>query len=307
MRFITCILLILLHPIANAVETIPADGENYIYGLGIDVDHSNAQKLALADITQKLSTRIQSSVGISQNKTGSITTTSTKQQTTAVSQEIELPNIQVLNKSKVNNQWRVLVRVERKLVQLSLKQQLESINDELMFIIKDFSESQGPACWHALSKNEHKKEKLTALIPAYIGSGMEEASTFEFAQQAQAYERLFKRCKYKNKYTINYPAQASNDFKRAFEQLIKSQGFKVTNQKKDTGSIQVKLSEKQSYAFKNHLNIINAEFTILDEFGDVIRFIKLKSKGSSFNNKKEANQKAVINLIKKIETQIINS
>ncbi|UUO22657.1 hypothetical protein FGD67_05270 [Colwellia sp. M166] len=307
MRYFIGILLILLQPLANALEAIPADDEQYIYGLGIDVDHSNAQKLALADITQKLSTRIQSSVGISQDKTGNTTTTSTKQHTMAVSQEIELPNIQVINNSKADNQWRVLVRVERKLVQLSLKQQLETINDELMFIIEDFSESQGPACWHTLSTNNHKKEKLTALIPAYLGSGMAEESTLAFSQQAQTYERLFKRCKYKNKYTITYPAQASADFKRAFEQLIKSQGFKVTNQKKDTGNIQIKLSEKQSYAFKNYLNIINAEFTVLDEFGDVISFIKLKSKGSSFNNKKEANKKAVINLIKKIETQMIKS
>ena len=118
-----------------------------------------------------------------------------------------------------------------------------------MFIIEDFSESQGPACWHTLSTNNHKKEKLTALIPAYLGSGMAEESTLAFSQQAQAYERLF----------------------------------------------------------KNYLNIINAEFTVLDEFGDVISFIKLKSKGSSFNNKKEANKKAVINLIKKIETQMIKS
>ena len=307
MRVIACILLLLLQPLALEVETIPADDENYIYGLGIDLDHSNAQKLALADITQKLSTRIQSSVGISQHKTGNSTTTSTKQQTLAVSQEIELPNIQVINNSKIDHKWRVLVRVERKLVQLSLKQQLESINDELMFIIEDFSESQGPACWHALSKNNHKKEKLAALIPAYIGSGMAEESAQEYIQQAQAFERLYKRCKYKNKYTITYPAQSSTDFKRAFEQLIKSQGFKVTNQKKDTGNIKVKLSEKQSYAFKNHLNIINAEFTISDEFGDEIKFIKLKSKGSSFNNKAEANKKAVINLINKIETHIIKS
>ena len=233
MRFVACILLLLLQPLVFAVETIPADDENYIYGLGIDLDHSNAQKLALADITQKLSTRIQSSVGISQHKTGNSTTTSTKQQTLAVSQEIELPNIQVINNSKIDHKWRVLVRVERKLVQLSLKQQLESINDELMFIIEDFSESQGPACWHALSKNNHKKEKLAALIPAYIGSGMAEESAQEYIQQAQAFERLFKRCKYKNKYTITYPAQSSTDFKRAFEQLIKSQGCKVTNQKND--------------------------------------------------------------------------
>jgi len=294
----------MIQQLAIAIEEIPADNETYIYGLGVDIEHRNAQKFALADITQKLSTRVQSSVGISQNKNGNITSTSSKQQTIAVSQEIELPNIQVIHNSKKNNQWRVLVRVERKLVQLSIKQQLEAINNELAFITKDFAESQGPSCWFALTENNYKKEQLTALIPAYIGSGMKEETTLAYAQQAQNYDRLFKRCKYKNSYTIVYPPQTSIDFKNAFEQLIKSQGFKVTNQKKNTGTIQVKLSEKQSYAFKNHLNIINAEFNILDEFGDAIKSIKLKSKGSSFNSKKEANKKAVANLIKKIAVQI---
>lgn len=307
MKVFAFVLLIATQSIAHAIEKIPADDETYIYGLGVDIDHTNAQKFALADITQKLSTRIQSSVGINQNKVGNSTSTSTKQQTLAVSQEIELPNVQVINNSKENNQWRVLVRVERKLVQLAIKQQLESINDELSFITEEYTESQGPSCWFALTENSDKKAQLTALIPAYIGSGVEEERTSVFKQQAQNYERLLKRCKYKNKYTINYPAQASANFKHAFEQSMKSNGFKVTTKKQNTGTIQVKLSEKQSYAYKNHLNIIKAEFTILDEFGDTKKRIKIKSKGSSFNSDKEANKKAVINLIKKIETQITKS
>ncbi|MFT6207482.1 MAG: hypothetical protein ACJA0T_001390, partial [Colwellia sp.] len=85
MNKIIVVLLLLIAPIVNAIEKIPADDETYIYGLGIDADHSNAQKFALADITQKLSTRVQSSVGISQSKSGNVTNTDTKQRTTAVS------------------------------------------------------------------------------------------------------------------------------------------------------------------------------------------------------------------------------
>jgi hypothetical protein len=302
---IIVVLLLLIAPIVNAIEKIPADDETYIYGLGIDAEHSNAQKFALADITQKLSTRVQSSVGISQSKSGNVTNTDTKQKTTAVSQEIELPNVHVLESVKKDNQWRVLIRVERKLVQLALKQQLEDLNDELSFLLEDFAESQGPSCWFTLTTNIHKKEKLSALIPAYIGSGMKEESTLSFKKQTTSFDRLLKRCKYKNKYTINYPKQAPINFKNLFEQLMKNQGYKVTNQKKNAGTIDIKFKEKQTYVYKNHLNIISAEVSVLDEFGDTKKHVKLKSKGSSFNNKKEASRKAVINLIKKIETLII--
>jgi hypothetical protein len=307
MNKIITVCLLIIAPFVNAIENIPADDETYIYGLGVDTNHSNAQKLALADITQKLSTRVQSSVGISQSKSGNVTNTDTKQRTTAVSQEIELPNVHVLESVKKDNQWRVLIRVERKLVQLALKQQLEDLNDELSFLLEDFVESQGPACWYALTTNNHKKEKLFALIPAYIGSGMKEESTVTFKKQATSFDRLLKRCKYKNKYTINYPKQTPIDFKNSFEQLMKKQGYKVTNQKKNAGTIDVKFTEKKTYAYKNHLNIISAEVSVLDEFGDTKKHVKFKSKGSSFNNKKEASRKAVVNLIKKIETLIIKS
>ena len=307
MNKIITILLLLITPIVSAVEKIPADNETYIYGLGIDGIHANAQKFALADITQKLSTRVQSSVGISQSKSGNVTNTDIKQKTTAISQEIELPNVQVLESVKKDNQWRVLIRVERKLVQLALKRQLEDLNDDISFLLEDFSESQGPSCWFALTKNRHKKEKLAALIPAYIGSGVEEEATSTFNTQAINFERLLKRCKYKNKYTITYPNESSIDFKNSFEQLLKNQGYKVTKQNKNTGTIDVKFKEKQTYVYKNHLNIINAEINILDEFGDTKQHLKFKSKGSSFNNKKDANQKAVVNLIKKIEKLITKS
>ncbi len=305
MKIITLILLLLIVPTAYGIEKIPADNDTYIYGLGVDTDHSNAQKFALADITQKLSTRIQSSVGISQSKSGNVTNTDTKQRTTAISQEIELPNVLVLESTKKENQWWVLVRVERKLVKLALKQQLDDLNDELSFLIEDFSESQGPSCWFTLTENNHKKEKLAALIPAYIGSGVKEEVTNPLKQQTINFDRLLKRCSYKNKYTVNYPPQAPADFKSAFEQLMKNQGYKITNQKKNTGTIEVKFTEKNTYAYKSHLNIINAELSILDELGDTKNNVKFKSKGSSFSNKKEASKKSITNLIKKIETLII--
>jgi len=301
------ILLLLLAPIANAIEKIPADNETYIYGLGIDINHGNAQNFALADITQKLSTRVQSSVGITQSKSGNVTNTDTKQKTTAVSQEIELPNVHVLKSVQKNNQWQVLVRVERKLVQSALKLQLEDLNDDLSFLIDEFSESQGPACWNALTTNIDKKEKLAALIPAYVGSGVKEELTIRFKQKTTSFDRLFKRCKYKNKYTFNYPEKVSIDFKSSFEQLMKNHGYKVTNKKQSTGTINLQFTEKHTFVFKQHMNIINAEVSILDEFGDTKKHVKFKSKGSSFSNKKEANQKAVVNLIKKLETLIIKS
>jgi len=300
-KIIRLIFMLLISPIVYGIENIPSDNEIYIYGLGIDVDHRNAQKLALADITQKLSTRIQSSVGINQRKSDNVTRTDTKQRITAVSQEIELPNVYVLESIKKDNQWRVLVRVERKLVQLALKQQIEDLNDEVSFLLEDFSSFQGASCWFSLTKNNYKKEKLAALIPAYIGSGIKKEVTNPFKQNIINFDRLLKHCKYKNKYTVNYPPQASTDFKKTFEQLMTNQGYKITSQKKNTGTIVIKFTEKQTYYFKNYLNIINAELTILDELGDTKKHVTFKSKGSSFSNKKDAHKKAIINLIKKME------
>jgi len=189
-------------------------------------------------------------------------------------------------------------------VQLALKQKLEDLNDEISFLIDDFSDSQGPSCWFSLTENSYKKEKLAAMIPAYIGSGVKEGIASPLKQQIINFDRLLKRCAYKNKYIVTYPHQTPIDFKNAFEQLMKKQDYKITNQEKNSGTIAIKFTEKNTYAYNNHLHIINAELSVFDEFGVMKNNVKFKGKGSSFSNQKEASRKAIINLIKKIETYI---
>lgn len=290
-----------MSPITYSIDNVPADDEIYIYGLGVDTDHNNAQKLALGNITQKLSTRVQSSIDINQRKIGNSSNIDIKQRTTAVSQDIELPNVYILESTKKKQKWWVLLRVERRLVQLALKQQIDDLNDELSFLIDDFSESQGPSCWFMLTKNVHKKERLAALIPAYIGSGIKKGVTESLKQQAVSFDRLLNRCKYNNKYTVIYPPRTPTDFKNAFEQLMKNQSYKIVNTKPNTGKITLKYIENKTYTFKNYLNIINAEITISDEFSNIQKHIKFKGKGSSFKSEKDANKKAITHLIKKIK------
>lgn len=301
MKIFTFFFSLLFLPLAVAIDNIPTDTEQYIYGLGIDIDHGKAQKLAQADITHKLSSRIQSSMAIDESKEDNKTVSNISQRTTATSHEIELPNIHVLSKEQKDGQWWILIRVERALIKQALQQKLNDISDELSFIIDDYSDSAGPACWFSLTENTAQKEQLHNLLPAYIGSGGDNASVLPYKKQISSFDRLYKKCRYQNKYQISYPNNTPVEFKRAFEQAMKHSGYKLTNKAKKLGKMELNLNNKYSFLYKNHINIINFQLTIFDENGDVINHKKLKSKGTSFNNKSSAIDKSNKSLIKKLK------
>ncbi|MCJ8320289.1 MAG: LPP20 family lipoprotein [Colwellia sp.] len=292
-------LIIITTADAQSGLEIPSDDEQYIYGVGTDIDYNNAQKFALADISQKLATRIQSTNEILQNKVGSHTDTFILQRTKSSSIEVDLPNVKVIKNVKVAGQWWIILKVERKLIQLSLEKQIIALSDVIRQITDKYRVNAGPACWYSLVENESKAIKLNDLIPVYLGSSINVNPTERYRILLKQYDLLLQKCVERNQYAIKFSTNASSKFQLAIIQTLRDKGFKLTEDVKPFGEIRINLEEKYTYTFNNHLNIINGEIAIYDELDHLKQRIKFKGKGSSFSSKKEANVKAVENSLNK--------
>jgi len=285
-------------------KNIPVDTAEHIYGLGVDSSYASAQKAALADIAQKLSSRVQSSTEIVQRKEGTKASTSAKSSTRSYSRDIELPNVEVIENKEKNGQWTIVVKAKREHVQKAIKHQLNFLNEELLFALDEFDKQYGPACFYALTEKKLAKGKLVDLIPAYVGSGINDGSEQQFYQTAKQFDSVINRCEKRNKYRLSFSIPVSKSLENEVKNFLKSQGYIVTKSPKNTGEIQINLKIKQSFAFKNHLTLMTAQVLVQDEFEEVRADSKFKVKGSSFESKEQSLARAHQNLIKKLKSII---
>jgi len=300
-----CLILLINAITVNAyAKELPTDTKEYVYGLGEDNSYERAQQAALANIAQKLSTRVKSNTEITHRKEGKKANTVAINNILSYSRDIELPNVEVIENKEKNGIWTVVVKANRKNIQIALKHQLNSLNEDLLFVLDEFRSSYGPACYYSLSEKASSRERLVDLIPAYVGSGINDDMEQEFYITIQLFDKTFAKCEKRNKYRLKFSKPVSTTFNNDVRKFLKSKGFVVTKSTKNTGEIHFNLQVKQSFAYNNHLSIIAAEVIVMDELEEIRYEEKFKVKGSSFNSKSDALTRAQSNLLKKIKSTI---
>lgn len=285
---------------AAAVE-LPPDSEKYIYGIGTDTSYDLAQKAAMADIVMKLATRVNVSTEINQTKYSNRTQVDAQSQVIAESRGIELPNVEVIDSDQKNNLWQVLVRVEREQVKRAIKHQLDTINSDLQFVLEEFENHYAPSCFYTLSNEENKRTLLNELIPAYIGIGSEEGAETQFNRTINTFDRTYKRCKKRNRYTLTFSRPVTSALKNSTKALLKKQGFDVVSKGENTGSVQLNIKAKSSMFKKTHFTILTAEILVFDERESLQFKDSFKVKGASFKSSSESVARAEQALLQRVK------
>lgn len=284
---------------------VPVDTEIYIYGLGSDNSYSGAQKAALADIAQKISSRVSTQTEIKQRKEGNRSETVTLSNTQSYSRDIELPNFEVIQNENQNGLWNILIRVERSDVQRAIFHQLESLGKELSDLLIKNKDSYGPKCLYFLSKSKAARDKLAELIPVYLGSGATDQAEKAYRIKIEKFDALLARCEQANKFQLVYLTKVSRKFEQDVIRLLNKEGFEITTLEQGTGTIFIDLAIKQSFVYKNHLTLLTLKMDVVDEFKSPLFEKKLKVRGSSFRSKEDAFAKAQTTLIKKMKSLIL--
>ena len=295
------VIFLLFFSMQSSAFEVPVDSNEFIYGVGTDVSYDLAQKSAMADIVAKLSTRINTEISIDQTKRDSVTKTTAKSTTRAVTSTIELPNVDVVKSEQKKGRWQVLVRVKRQLVQRAIYHQLTRLHEDVLFVLDDFDALYTPSCFYALSDELSNVEQLKNLIPAYLGSGVNDNSEQAFYQTIKQFSRTFKRCKQRNRYTLTFSQPVTAAFKNATKELLKNSGFEVVKTGNNTGTIQFNIKKKQTLVYKSHLTVLAAEILVFDENESLKFKSTFKVKGSSFDSQQDALTRAENKLFKKIK------
>ncbi len=278
----------------------PINDRVYLYGLGVNQSHSTAEKLAMANLIQQISSKVSSEDRTNQSLVNGVANDSYTSDTSVSTLALELPSVETIKSVEKNGEWNILIRVKRSLVQLTIKNQLENMSDDFLLLLEDHSESPGPACWVAMKENRKEKPKFQSLISAYIGSGVSNAKTTAYSQQIKAYTKLFTKCKKRNRYRLIVENDSTGEFRKALYENLRSSDIKLTNSSKSTGVIVAKLEVQTKKIYGQQIVFLSTKLNVKDEFSNFISDTALKAKGSSFSSKAEAEKKAIKNLIKKI-------
>ncbi|PHS18191.1 MAG: hypothetical protein COA86_08595 [Kangiella sp.] len=285
---------------SNLIVNKPLNDKVYLYGLGIHSTHASAEKQAMANLTQQLSSRVESEVLDQQTLTNGIENSRTEVNTKVSTLALELPNIETMKSIEINGEWNILIRVKRSLVQLAIKNQLEDKSDDFSIYLEDYSASPGPACWYALKGVNNEKSAFRSLIAAYVGSGVKVSRTQIYSEQIKGVEKLFKKCKKRNRYRLQVENDLTGQFRAALQESLSSSEIKLTNSSKNTGVIVAKLEKETKILFKQHVVFLSSKLIVKDEFGNFISDTDLKAKGVSFSSYRDAEKKAIKGIIKRI-------
>lgn len=302
-KFHIILMLVAIVQHASALE-VPVDTETYIYGLGTDNSYNGAQSAALSDIALKLSARVSTETEIKQRKEGNLSKVITLSKTKSFSRDVDVPSFEVIRNENKNGLWIILIRVERTHVQRAVFHQLESLGEEISSVLNQYQNQYGPKCYHSLSKKKKTRNKLSELIPAYIGSGAKDQAEKKHILKIKEFDNLLANCKQANKYRLVYSTKVDRKFNDGIVQFLNSEGFQVTASQKGTGAINVDLAIKQSFAYKNHLTVITLNLEVVDEHKSQIFKDKLKARGSSFRSKEDALKNAQKSLVTKMKSLI---
>jgi len=278
----------------------PLNDNIYMYGLGIHTSHSTAEKLAMANLTQEIFSKVDSETTSEENLNNGVQDSRLKVKVTVSTLAINLTGVRTLKSVQIEGEWNILVRANRSSVQLAINNQLENISDDFSLLLDDHSETPGPACWVALKESENDKPKFRSLVSAYIGSGVRLSKTKVYSDQIKAFEKLFKKCIKRNRYRLLVENDLNGMLKQSLQESLSSSEIKLTRSNKNTGIIEAKLESQYKAAFNQEIIYLSVKLKVKDEFGNFIKETKIKTKGVSFSSRKDAEKQAIRSLINKI-------
>ena len=287
---------------SNLIGEIPPDTDEFTYGLGINISYPAAKDLALADIAKKVSSSVGAEVEIVESQDNGVQASSLRSDTSVKSLSIVLPNVKVISSVEKKGEWWILVRVATSGIQRSIKNQINDMSDDFEITIEDYVDSPGPACWFALKdKEELERHKFNSLIDAYIGLGKTDPKKNHQKAQIRKVRDIFERCKKRNRYRLEVVNDSTGEFRKSLQENLSATGIKLTRSNKNTGVIEANLDLQYKPAFKQKIIYLSVRLKVKDEFGNFLQDRKIETKGVSFSSRKEAEQKAVRSLIRKVK------
>ena len=117
----------------------------------------------------------------------------------------------------------------------------KEINSKVIILISD-GEDFGDNTEESLNKIIESNYKLFT-----IGIGSEKGAEAPFYSTINIFERTYKRCKKRNRYTLTFSEPVSSILENSTKALLKKNGFEVVSQGENTGNVQFNIKTKSSY------------------------------------------------------------
>jgi hypothetical protein len=296
---------LLLSTYAQADIDIPTDTETHLFGLGVSADYDKAQQFALGSINQKIITRVSSSVALKQVKVNAHATDTLRAEIAAKSNAINITNAKVVsNNQDENGKWWVILEVNKQNLAKSL---LVELDRESSLLTKKYNlllGQEGPNCWFETKDMSEQLSQLDANNMAYYGLSDDIVPVEKNINLITQFNSLALDCQRLNTYKLSLPNNFSDDAKELLVRSLQTQGYFVSDSD-GLGEIKLKQRKKYNFFYDNHLYILTNEVQIIDDLGRIQKSTTFKVKGSSFDSKRDALEKALINLTKQLENKLI--
>lgn len=305
-RAISLIILLSYSLAASAKVNVPVDTDEHIYGLGVDINPTIARQGAIADIVQKLSVQVSSSVDIVKEKQGNTTVSQVRQNSSASSVKLQLSDIQVVENVEKKGKWWVVVKASRAMLQQTLGSEVAQHTQAITRVLNEYKASPGPACWFELGGQQQNMERLQEIAPLFAGSGGAADAVSKANKLLTAYNEQMASCSQNNRYTLEFDSPIPKSMQRAIKKELKKLGFKFAKESPNTGVLVLDLSTDYKHFHSNHIIIHKVAFEVEDELQNSRYSADFKAKGSSLSNKNDALKKAENALLTKL-TNVLKS
>ena len=240
----------------------PFDDGKYLYGIGINKDRESAIKTALADMVAKLGVTIESSFESNMEVKGIYLKSKTTNQIKSKISEIKINNYKVIKSYKISyKEFAVMIKTDK-------QQFLRGLKDDLKFkkktiMQRDLSINKSDKITRYNTKKElaqKAKELLPEVFIVYeLDKSFHKKSYVDFILQRQ--KEFLSEAK-KLRFYIQSDMKSIR-FKGVIKDYLTQNGFNVTEDKKDTISIQIKTTDNIKIA-TNDIVVINVEISIYD-------------------------------------------
>jgi hypothetical protein len=284
---------------------IPTDTETHLFGLGVSTDYDKAQQFALGSINQKIITRVSSSVALKQVKVNAHATDTLRAEIAAKSNAINITNAKVVsNNQDENGKWWVILEVNKQNLAKSLLVELDRESSLLTKKYNFLVDNKGPHCWFETKDMSEQLSQFDSNNMAYYGISDDLVAVEKNINLITQFNSLALDCQRLNTYKLSLPNDFSDDAKDLLVRSLQTQGYLIS-ESEGLGEIRLKQRNKYNFFYDSHIFVLNNQIQIKDDLGNILQSTTFKVKGSSFDSKNDALEKALINLTKTLENKLI--
>ncbi|WP_371188707.1 hypothetical protein [Thalassotalea maritima] len=285
----------------------PLDTDVFIYGVGSDSVYEQAKQAAFADVSQKLYSKNQVDTELHIVKENHHVSDKTVFRTRSKTIPIQFPRVDIIQSEQVDNRWWVVIKIDRTQLSQSLLNQVHESAEELSWMMEEFIDAPGPACWFELSNTSTDQSNLSGLIGAYLGNGGSEDQVQEAKSTVASFAKLFKKCQKRNLYRLNIVGDSNAKLTASLREQLQGSKIQLTNRKSRTGEVRIVLTMSTDVAFSQYYANYEANISLLDEHGSVLQQQTITSRGVSFSNTAGAQAMAQKQLLENVKTQLLGT